>query len=87
MPRGRTRDMHPYDLFFFMKLGLHAKYLAITTDQLLLQGDETKARFWVDNWIEGGPLWQRFPDLFRLTQYNSAWISDNRVFMDRGSIV
>ncbi|KAF5776177.1 hypothetical protein HanXRQr2_Chr12g0521371 [Helianthus annuus] len=49
--------MHPYDLFFFMKLGLLAKYLAITTDQLLLQGDETKARFWVDNWIEGGPLW------------------------------
>ncbi|KAJ0892404.1 hypothetical protein HanPSC8_Chr09g0365451 [Helianthus annuus] len=31
--------------FIFMKLGLLAKYLAITTDQLLLQGDETKARF------------------------------------------
>ncbi|XP_025692692.1 uncharacterized protein [Arachis hypogaea] len=41
-------------------------------------GSGRKTRFWEDNWVQGGPLKERFPRLFSISEQQGAVIGDCR---------
>ncbi|KAJ0550665.1 hypothetical protein HanRHA438_Chr07g0311711 [Helianthus annuus] len=38
-------------------------------------GDGGKTMFWMDNWVEGGPLWRRFPAVFARVKNKEVLVS------------